>query len=382
MSHHNLIDHDEKPVEYVHVQQLHAAQLRYSHLNMKDKANKAIIKGHAIWDDAEKTWEYKYNDGTSILPEDGALPVVKTSFGYVLLDGHHDVMSSLYLQAEMIPIKVTEDVRDLSIDEFWREAEKRGWSYLYTKNGEKDQPPAAFHDLVDDPNRYFAALVARKFKTDSEGDYTSKGAEYPLWVKVDKDIPFIEFKIANALYNAGFIYQPDRMGAPPANHISEYARKILIAAEIEGLRVVPDRIHYEKIKIHDDYVKIKVPGPDIVLNAKASKINKSEVISHLQQYISEIEKNTNENGSINFSNNFWFFKSSRSINRKANYLLAKQQLNDLQAGRELKDIFDEVTLRKMRHAIIANHHLDEHAEFQDRGLKSQHLNAIVRMSKR
>lgn len=382
MSHHKLADQDNQSVEYVHYQQLHPAQLRYSMLNMKDKANKAIIKGHAIWDDAEKTWEYKYNDGTSILPEDSALPVVKTSFGYVLLDGHHDVMSSLHLQAEMIPIRVIEDASDLSESEFWSLAEEKGWSYLYTKDAEKSFPPSSFDVLVDDPNRYFAALVARKFKTDSDGDYTSKGAEYPLWVKVDKDIPFIEFKIANTLYEAGFIYQPERMGVPPSARISEYARKILIAAEIEGLRVVPDRIHYEKIKIHDDYVKIKVPGPDIVLHAKKSTIDKNEIMSRLQTYISDIEKNTKEDGGINFSNDFWLFKNSRAINRKANYLLAKQQLMDLQAGRDPEDLFDEATLRKMRQAIIANHHLDAHADYQDRGMKSKHLSEIVKMSKR
>lgn len=378
MFHRTLVQQDNQSVEYVHYQQLHPAQLRYSMLNMKDKANKAIIKGHAVWDDAEKTWEYKYNDGTSIFPEDNALPVVKTSFGYVLLDGHHDVMSSLHLQAEMMPIIVTEDVSDLSVDEFWREAEQRGWSYLYTMDGKKTAPPAAFHDLVDDPNRYFAALVARKFKTDSEGDYTSKGAEYPLWVKVDKDIPFIEFRIANALYDAGFVYQPERMGVPPSPSISEYARKILIYAEIEGLRVVPDRIHYEKIRIHDDYVKIKVPGPDIVLNAKSPKINKNEVISQLRNYISDIEKNTKEDGGTNFANNFWFFKDSRAINRKANYLLAKQQLADLQAGRDADELFSDITLRNMRQAIIANHHLDKHAEYQDRGMRSRHLRAVIK----
>jgi hypothetical protein len=77
------------------------------------------------------------------------------------------------------------------------------WAYLYTTSGEKLLPPKKFSELKDDTNRYFAAITARKYTSNPDGSYASKGALYPLWIKVDKDIPFIEFKIANGLFAKG-----------------------------------------------------------------------------------------------------------------------------------------------------------------------------------
>lgn len=325
--------HDDK-VEYVSISEIFPAQIRYSTLNMKDKANRAIIKGDAIWNDDAGGWTYKFNDSTSILSHHDALPVVHTSFGYVLIDGHHDVLSSMHLQATTAPIKIVEDMRHLSVDDFWREADERGWSYLYTIEGNKVAPPTAFYELLDDPNRYFAAITARKFTSNEDGTYISKGAEYPLWVKVNKDIPFIEFKISNALYEAGFVYNPDHMGNPPAESVTERARQIIIDAEIEGLRVVPYRIHHEKFSLHDDYVKIKVPGPDIKL--KAVPVEESVIqhrvnpeIENLKAYIKKVESHKKPDGTIDFAHGFRFFKRAQAHSREANYNIAKGKLTSL-----------------------------------------------------
>lgn len=321
--------HDDT-VEYISISEVFPAQVRYSMLNMKDKANRAIIKGDAVWDESSSSWEYKFNDGTSILSEKDALPVVLAPFGYVLIDGHHDVLSSLHLQAQTVPVKVIEDLSHLSRDEFWREAEERGWSYLYRIDGSKALPPTSFHELIDDSNRYFAAITARKFTSNENGNYTSKGAEYPLWVKVNKDIPFIEFKIANVLFDNGFVYNPDHMGNPPAESVMERARKILLDADIEDLRVVPYRIHHEKFSLHDDYVKIKVPGPDIKL--KAVGAGNSE-IARLQAYVKQVESHKQPDGKIDFTHGFTFFKNVRARSREAHYQQKKSQLASLTAAR-------------------------------------------------
>lgn len=83
---------EDESVEYVSIREIFPAQIRYSILNMKDKANRRISKGDAVWNEEDGKWEYKFNHGTSILAEKDALPVVRTSFGYVLIDGHHDVL--------------------------------------------------------------------------------------------------------------------------------------------------------------------------------------------------------------------------------------------------------------------------------------------------
>jgi hypothetical protein len=247
----NLQADDEKasPIQYVSYQQIFPAQLRYSSQNVTEKVNKAIERKAAVWNEKDESWTFKYNHGTSILSEKEALPVVISSFGYVLADGHHDVLSSIKLNAEMIPIKVIADLSHLDSQQFWEKAEKKGWAYLYQIGGEKSTPPATFSDLVDDPNRYFAAITARKYP--KEGSNESFGAEYPLWVKVGKDIPFIEFKISDALWAQGFLYDEEQMGNPPSEDYEEFARKVLLEAEIQGLRVVPGRTHYSEINLEE-----------------------------------------------------------------------------------------------------------------------------------
>lgn len=235
---------------YVSFQKILPAQIRYSQQHVAEKVAKAIAKGAAIWNSTEKRWAYKYNQGTSILSEKNTLPVVRSSFGYVLADGHHDVLSSIHFKAEMIPIKVIEDLSHLDFDQFWATAEQKGWAYLRHISGQKSLPPSSFHQLIDDPNRYFAAITACKFSLEVPGGIVSIGAEYPLWVKVNKDIPFIEFKIADALFAKNFIYHEETMGNPPTDESIEKARRILLEANIPGLRVTEKRIHFEQIKLN------------------------------------------------------------------------------------------------------------------------------------
>jgi hypothetical protein len=236
-------------VQYVSYDQIHPGQIRYSKLNTAEKVGKLKKKKAAIFIEDSKSYEYKYHKGTSVLSKKDALPVVKTNFGYVLTDGHHDVMSSLELKAKMIPIKITDDLSHLSKDAFWKLAEEKGLAYLVNINGDNGLPPASFADLIDDSNRYFAAITARKYIDEKNGTFNSKGADYPLWIKINKDIPFIEFKIANALFAKGFVYEPTKMGNPPRQEVIEQARQILREAKIVGLRLVTEVTHYQVIKV-------------------------------------------------------------------------------------------------------------------------------------
>lgn len=232
-------DSDKEVVKFISIDKIHPGQTRCSKQNAMDKAKKAMAKKDNMWK----------HDGKSILSKKKALPVVKSCFGYVLIDGHHDVLASLQLNAKEIPIKIITDLSHLSKDEFWDEAEKQKWAYLYSMDGKKSYPPMKFSELTDDPNRYFATITARKYTSNGNGSFSSKGAEYPLWIKVDKDIPFIEFEIANALYKQNFIYNAEKMGNPPSAEIFEQARKILLESNIRGLRVLSNKTHYQEINV-------------------------------------------------------------------------------------------------------------------------------------
>lgn len=148
-------------------------------------------------------------------------------------------------------------------------------------------------------------------------------------MKVNKDIPFIEFKISNALYQQGFIYSPDHMGNPPAESVSERARQILLDADVVGLHVVPYRIHHEKFRAHDDYVKIKVPGPDIVLRAVTPHQDKNDLSKRLHAYVQRVEGYQLPDGKIDFTHGFWFFRNKRAQSREVNYQHAKSELERL-----------------------------------------------------
>jgi hypothetical protein len=146
--------------------------------------------------------------------------VVKAPFGYILADGHHKVMASIANGGLSVPCRLMDDLS--SSTNFWKEAEARGYAYLVDIDGNRvDAPPASFDALVDDPNRYFAAITARKIVGG-----VAKGPNNFLWIKKEDAPPFIEFKIADILYAHHFRYTY-AMGSPPPPTVVEEAREIL-----------------------------------------------------------------------------------------------------------------------------------------------------------
>lgn len=233
--------------DYLHIDELTPGQLRFSSKNVQEKVEQALKKGDAIYRFSNGKYEGKYDQGRSIFPEKEALPVVKSCFGYILTDGHHHVLAALLLGLPYVPTKVIADYSDLSVDAFWDEVEKKEWVYLYDLEGEKRRPTSNFCELEEDANRYFAAITARKCGPD--GDLSkSWGAEYPLWIKVGRDIPFIEFKISDVLHAEGIYYTYD-LGDQPDEAFMERAREALLEAKIPGLRVVPEKTHWTELKI-------------------------------------------------------------------------------------------------------------------------------------
>ena len=236
-------------VFYVECREIYPSQLRYSSKNVQEKIDQIVLAQDALWNEKKKSWTLKYDAGKSALDLDEAVPIVKGPFGYVLTDGHHHLLASLQLGAKTIPVKVIADLSSLDEKTFWQEMEQKGWSYPYNILGERSTPPKDLKLLLDDPNRYFAAIIARKCAADGDLS-TSKGAEYPVWIKVGKDIPFIEFRISDALWKQGLRYNYD-MGDQPPEQFVEEARRILREANVPGLRIVPEKKHYSELSLTD-----------------------------------------------------------------------------------------------------------------------------------
>jgi len=236
---------------YVHYSEIHPAQIAYASPDVHAKVMEVYESGNAKleWDNAAPYASANiilhHCDGQSIFPPKKQLSVVKAPFGYVLIDGHHKVLASLRMNASMISIKVVEDWSLLSEDVFWYQAEQKGWAYPYTISGQYAKPPRTFDGMIDEPYRWLPYLLKGLVPEDSDvTKYT--GPDYPVWLKIGEDIPFIEFKIGQALYKNGIRYAyQDGDNLSPA--FVEQCREILLKENIPGLRVVPTRKHKSEL---------------------------------------------------------------------------------------------------------------------------------------
>lgn len=235
---------------FISIDQIKPGQLRYSSKNVEEKVNKILKDGQATFDHTSGKWSYKYDENQSVYSLDNAVPAVVGPDGFILLvDGHHDVLASLALQAKTMPVKVIQNWENMSIETFWARASESGYAYLYDLQGQKKLPPLSFTELSDDPNRYFAAISARKLLEGGTMD-SSIGADYPLWIKIGKSIPFIEFKISDVMKKHGLIYDYEIANNPEAwAQFVEKARVALKESPIEGLKLVENRIYYKDIDL-------------------------------------------------------------------------------------------------------------------------------------
>lgn len=237
----NLIVNNAHSYQYIPIKAITPGQLRYSELNVQEKVTAAKKKGTVQTIHGKNT--YAYNNGTSIL--DKPLPIIIAPFGPVLVDGHHDLLASKELGASTVPVYVMADFSSLSPAEFWDHATKKGLVYPYTITKEH-KIPTSFDELTDDPNRFFAALVARKCVKLTDGTMAATAspktplADYPIWVKFENQIPFIEFKISDVLADAAIFYK-NEWGYSVSENFVEAARKALIKNPIPGLTLIPTR---------------------------------------------------------------------------------------------------------------------------------------------
>lgn len=222
---------------YIHFSDIHPGQIRISNSNIETKIKQAFTKNALVIDQGSKTgYKYFYNNGTSVIDLESPLPVILGPYPYniVLVDGHHELMASLKLGAEYIGVKIVEDLRNLSKNEFWLKAFEKGYVYPFTITGKFQIPSTSFHDLQDDPNRYFAAILARKIdknKVSSDAKKDSYAANFPIWLKIGKPA-FVEFILADLFRKNNLIYDDKKYANNPPEEFVEFARSILIKEDV------------------------------------------------------------------------------------------------------------------------------------------------------
>ena len=126
-------------------------------------------------------------------------PVIKGPQGYVLIDGHHNLIARIHLSKTkvssniIVPVKVLADLSLYTVDEFWKILKGKNLVHLKAINGQERLPPKRFEDLEDDPNRYLAHILSKKSK-------------YQVWTKTEKSPPFIELHISDIFWRENIIY--------------------------------------------------------------------------------------------------------------------------------------------------------------------------------
>ena len=115
------------------------------------------------------------------------------------------------------------------------------------------------------------------------------------------------------------------------------------------------------------------------LNPQQTEIfHQSEIISRLKQYINRIESHTKDN-EIDFGYGFTAFNDSKVVNRKINYLLALELLNQLQSKSPNFACFEDI--EKFKSTIVQNLSAEDKANYVERKIGSKELKEIIDISK-
>jgi hypothetical protein len=229
---------------YVPISLIVPGQVRYASPDVTERVARARKVGDAV---AQKDGPdtLRFDGGHSMLPPEEPLGVIAGPTGYVLIDGHVDVLASLEIGATTIPLKVVADLTSFAEGEFWRQAEQRGYIYPHATGGRPRGLPRYFGDMIDDPNLYLVETTAR---TCTSVDGSTVGAEFPLWIKVSTADRFVEQRIADALYSKGFRYRYPTGGGAPPDSVLESARGLLLLNPlIKGMSLVREKMRYNVI---------------------------------------------------------------------------------------------------------------------------------------
>lgn len=206
--------------------------------NVLSKLRQVKEKWNLRWDPKTACWKLNHNFGKSLLPRKEALVVVLgPDKSLVIVDGHHHAFMSLYVGAETVPAVIVEKWEKLSLLEFWKLLKNEGRILYSTPPSQLASTPPLLTDMKDNPNRYFASLLACKAELRYEnGKIIVKGVRgnnNSCWIKLNEGIPFVEFRIAEILKQAGLMYDP-KWGTDIPKEMAEKARVSLVNAKRTG----------------------------------------------------------------------------------------------------------------------------------------------------
>lgn len=209
-------------VAFVPVAAVEAGQNRFSFIRLT-AALKKLSKLENLDNDKARNAGYiaAYDHGRSFFPKYRKTTGLYYRGKVYILDGHHRALLSTYLGAETMPMEIIADWSHLDPDAFLVEMYNHGYSYFLNYMGEP-QNPLDLCDLLDDPYLALARelllrvdiqvkVIKLKKKAKNKGAMPKykikildrRGSSLPIAIKINRDIPFLEFEIADRLRRAG-----------------------------------------------------------------------------------------------------------------------------------------------------------------------------------
>lgn len=200
-------------VIWVPIHALEASQTRFSFDRVVAALDK-VVKAERLDQDKGRNKGYlpPYDDGQSFFPKKRKTTGIFYRGKLFILDGHHRALVSTYLGAQTVPMEVLADWSHKPPNVFFNDMHEHGYSYLMDADGNT----AAHRDLCDlleDPflllARKLMLRVDLKFKEDGTAKILdTRGSNQPIAIKINRDIPFFEFEIADRLHRAGVTWEP------------------------------------------------------------------------------------------------------------------------------------------------------------------------------
>lgn len=199
--------------DFIPLRALEASQSRFSFERFVSAMHKDLRKNPVTFFGNGGGWVFEFDQGRSMLPLHKTVTGIYYRGKVHIVDGHHKALSSLFLGAETIPVHLLDDWSGLEPDEFARQMESHHYSYFRNSRGARMRP-RDLCDLIDDGNLQLARYLFRKVDVWFEGEkfdvlHTS-GSKYPILLKINDDIPYFEFEIADALRREGVDFDPRR----------------------------------------------------------------------------------------------------------------------------------------------------------------------------
>lgn len=236
--------------------------------NVHRKAEVAVESGGVTYDDGRPVLSYA--DGESSVDIDA--DVVKTQVAkipggkYIIIDGHHEAYAAVLLGSRKVAVEIIADytrdgrwlpdgtwedlkkAREWKADEIWDDLKANGKTLLEQPSSELAAQPPNLKGMVDNPNRFLARILSLRVLIENEDKgepariikAQSRGARAPLWIKINKGIPFIEFYLAKIFSEeAGVTYQAEWGESDVPEEVVEDCRNALIKAQSKAAAKTP-----------------------------------------------------------------------------------------------------------------------------------------------